>query len=114
MEYLTLFSFTLVSVLDDHDPCVPGGVHHGNHPALPRHYQPLHRDSQDPRESQPEVNNRNYLKPEVNYRNHLKLEIINQIIDFFKWVELRQFKINLDFRFLRYYPVLKTPQCSFV
>ena len=92
MEYLTLFSFTLVSVLDDHDPCVPGGVHHGNHPALPRHYQPLHRDSQDPRESQPEVNNRNYLKPEVtnrnylkpevNYRNYLKLEINNRIIDF--------------------------------
>ena len=43
------------SFTDDNDPSECRGVHRGDHPALPRHHQPLHRDPQDPRESQQKV-----------------------------------------------------------
>ena len=43
------------STSDDNDPTESGGVHCGNHPAVPRHHQPLHWDPQDPWESQQKV-----------------------------------------------------------
>ena len=40
---------------DDHDPCLPRGLHQRDHRALPRHHQPLPRDPEDPRQGQQEI-----------------------------------------------------------
>ena len=57
----TLFRLHHLRHAHDHEQTVAGRVHRRHHRALLGHHQPVHRDPQDPRQDQQEMN-----KPEMN------------------------------------------------